>query len=78
MRGDILGIGMSQDDVLVPVVVLGSKPNVGPLPTEKTDEVGILRIAGDLIALLDRVNCFSPIALGNLLGMIIDGPEVEG
>src|SRR5262249_1609020 len=69
--------GLAEDDVLVPVVRLRRLPDLRPFPSGERDEIGVLRIAGDRVALPDRLLRLLPVLWRDALGVIVDAPEVE-
>jgi hypothetical protein len=68
---------VAEDDVLMAVVVRGRLADLRPFPAEEGDDVGVARIAGDGVALPDRVLGLLPVLRRDGLGVIIDAPEVE-
>src|SRR5262249_25945560 len=75
-RDAVLG-RVVEDDVLVPVVVGRGDADLRPLPAEIGDEVGILGITGDRVALPDGLLRLAPVLRRDRLGMVGDAPEVE-
>jgi hypothetical protein len=58
-------------------VLLWYDTDLCPLPAEERHGVGIGGITGDLVALAEGFHGFSPVARGDSLGVVVDGPEVE-
>ncbi len=77
-RGNQIVLGVRQDDVLVAVVVVGGVADLRPLPAQVGHRVGVARVAGDVVALADRLDRLPPVARRDALGVVVDGPEVEG
>ena len=68
---------MAQHDVLVPVVILGTRTDLGPLPSEEGDHVRVAATRPDGVALTNRLDGLAPAARRRANGMVVDGPEVE-
>ena len=76
-RRDLIVGGVAEDDVLVAVVRLGRQTHLRPLPAEEGDDVGILRIARERIAVANRLLRLPPVLRRDRLGVVVDAPEVE-
>jgi hypothetical protein len=76
-RWDLSVFEITQDDVLVSVVVLGGVADLRPLPTEEGDGVGFGAGAGHGVARADRVDRFAPMLRRDVLRMVVDRPEIE-
>ncbi len=75
--GNPVVVGVGEDHVLVPVVLLWCVADLCPLPAEECHGVRIGGIARDLVALAERLHGLSPVAWSDALGVVVDGPEVE-
>ena len=75
--GNPILVGVGEDHVLVPVVLLRGGADLCPLPAQERHRVRIGGIAADLVALADRLHGLPPVARGDSLGVVVDGPEVE-
>jgi hypothetical protein len=51
--------------------------HLGPFPAQEGDDVGVLRIAGQRVALPDRFLRLLPVLRRDRLGVVVDAPEVE-
>ena len=61
----------------MPVVVIGSGADVAPFPAQVGDQIGVRRVAGDLVAAPHRVDGLLPQIGSQVLGVVVDRPEVE-
>ena len=50
---------------------------LSPLPPEKAHEIRVTRVAGYFIAVTNGLLGFAPLTGRNVLGVIVDAPEVE-
>src|SRR5436309_1437703 len=75
-RHAVLG-RVAEDHVLVAVVRLRRLPDLRPLPAEERDQVGVLRIARERVALPDRLLRLRPVRGCDAFGVVVDAPEVE-
>src|SRR5581483_11235061 len=63
---------VAEDHVLVAVVLVRRRADLGPFPAEERHEVRILRVAGDRVALADRVLRLLPVLRRDGFGVIRD------
>ena len=60
----------------MPVMILSHGADLGPLPTEKSDDVWVHWVTGGTVALTYRFYAVAPLAQGETLGVISEKVKV--